>query len=95
MKFQKSKHEFLLKANMLDISGHLVVLKTRIIPLGDPLKPKVVLLRESFSSEAITRVYQAWKIIDGALQSEVDIPILNRCKSPREALNHLEKWYYR
>ena len=31
--------------------------------------------------------------IDGALQSEADRSILKRCKSPREAFDHFEKWY--
>ena len=37
--------------------------------------------------------YQAWVVIDGALQSQVDRSILKRYKSPREAFDHLEKWY--
>ena len=32
-------------------------------------------------------------IIDGALQSEADVSILKRCKSPREVFDYLEKWY--
>ena len=47
----------------------------------------------SFSSEEIRRSYQAWNFIDGALQSEADRSILKRCKSPKEAFDHLEKWY--
>ena len=35
----------------------------------------------------------AQNFIDGALQSEADISILNRYKSPREAYDHLEEWY--
>ena len=46
--FQKFKHEFLLKANMLDIFGHFIGQKTRVVPVGDPLKQEVVLLRDSF-----------------------------------------------
>ena len=36
--FQKVKHEFLLKANMLDISGHVVGQGARVVPVGYPLK---------------------------------------------------------
>ena len=78
----KFKHEFLLKANMLDISGHFVGQGIRVVPVGDPLKQKAVLLRESFSSEEIRGAYQAWNLSDGALQSEADISILKRVKSP-------------
>ena len=70
--FQTFKHEFLLKANMLDVSGHFIGQKTRVVPVGDPLKQKEVLLRDSFSSEEIKEVYQAWNFIDGAPQSEAD-----------------------
>ena len=64
-----------------------------MVPVGDPLKQRAVLLREGFSSEEIRGAYQAWNFIDGALQSEADRSILKRCKSPREAFDHLEKWY--
>ena len=47
---QKNSHEFLLKANMLDISGHFVGQEARAVPVGDPLKQRAVLLREDFSS---------------------------------------------
>ena len=63
-----------------------------MIPVGDPLKQKAVLLREVFSSEEIRGAYQAWNLIDGALQSKVDRSVLERCKSPREDFDHLEKW---
>ena len=36
--FQNFKHEFLLKANMLDISSHFVGQRTRVVPVGDPLE---------------------------------------------------------
>ena len=49
--FQKFKHKFLLKTNMLDISGHFVGQGMRMVPVGDPLKPKAALLREGFSNE--------------------------------------------
>ena len=91
--FQKFKHEFLLKANMLDISGHFVGQGTRVVRVGDPLKQRAVLLRKGFSSEEIGGAYQAWNFIDGAVQSEADRSIQRRCKSPREAFDHLEKWY--
>ena len=91
--FQKFKHEFLLKANMLGISRHFVGQGTRVVLVRDRLKQKAVLLREGFSTEEIRGAYQAWNFIDGVLQSEVDRSILKRCKSPREAFDHLEKWY--
>ena len=34
------KNDFLLKANMLDISGHFVGQGPRVVPGGDPLKQK-------------------------------------------------------
>ena len=92
-RFQKIKHEFLLKENMLDISGHFASQGTRLIPVVDPLKHKAVLLREGFSSEEIKGAHQVWDFIDGWLQSEANISILKRCKSPREAFDHLEKLY--
>ena len=64
-----------------------------MVPVRDPLKQKAVLLRESFSSEEIRGAYQTWNFIDGALQSEADRSIVKRCNSPREAFDHLEKWY--
>ena len=36
--FQNFKHEFLLKANMQGISGHIIGQDTRVVPVGDPLK---------------------------------------------------------
>ena len=49
--FQRFKHDFLLKANMFEISDHFVGQRVRAVPVGDPLKPKAVLLREGFLSE--------------------------------------------
>ena len=46
--FKKNEHEFLLKANMLNISAHFISQGTRLISVGDPLKQKAVLLREGF-----------------------------------------------
>ena len=91
--FQKFKHEFFLKANMLDITAHFVDQGTRAVPVGDPLKQKAVLLQEGFSNEEIRSAYQAWNFIDAALQSESDRSILKRCKSPREVFERLEKWH--
>ena len=51
--FQDFKHDFLLNVNMLDISDHFVGQKVRVVPVGDPLKQKTVLLREGFSTEEI------------------------------------------
>ena len=47
-----------------------------------------------FLSEEIKGAYEACNFIDGALQSEAGKSILKRCKSPREAFDHLEKWYH-
>ena len=92
--FQKFKHEFFLKANMLDIiTAHFVDQGMRAVPVGDPLKQKAVLLQEGFSNEEIRSAYQAWNFIDAALQSESDRSILKRCKSPREVFERLEKWH--
>ena len=57
--FQKFKHEFLLKTNMLDISDHFVGQGMQMVPVGDPLKQKAMLLREGFSNEGIRGAYQA------------------------------------
>ena len=78
---------------MLDICDHFVGQGMRMIPVGDPLKPKAVLLQEGFSNEEIRGAYQAWNFIDAALQSEADRAILKRCRSPREAFERLEKWH--
>ena len=91
--FQKFKHEFFLKANMLDITAHFVDQGMRAVPVGDPLKQKAVLLQEGFSNDEIRTAYQAWNFIDAALQSESDRSILKRCKSPREVCERLEKWH--
>ena len=91
--FQKFKHEFFLKTNMLDISAHFEDQRMRAVPVGDPLKQKAVLLREGFSNEEIRGAYQAWNFIDGALQSNADRFILRRYKSPREVFERLEKWH--
>ena len=91
--FQKFKHEFFLKANMLDITAHFEDQGTRAVLVGDPLKQKAVLLQEGFSIEEIRSAYQAWNFIDAALQSESDRSILKICKSPREVFERLEKWY--
>ncbi|CAN0078075.1 unnamed protein product, partial [Ascophyllum nodosum] len=66
---------------------------TRMVPEGDSLKQKAVLLRESFSNEEVRGAYQAWNFTDGAPQSETDISILKRWKSAREAFDHLEEGY--
>ena len=52
-----------------------------------------MLLWEGFSSEEVRGEYQAWNFKDGAFQSEANRSILKRRKSPRYALDHLEKWY--
>ena len=78
---------------MLDIFDHFVGQGTRVIPVEDPLEQRAVLSRECFSSEEARGAYQARNFIDGALQSEADRSILKRCKSPREAFDHFEKWY--
>ena len=90
--FQKFKHEFFLKTNMLDIIAHFVDQGMRAVPVGDPLKQKAVLLQEGFSNEEIRGAYQAWNFIDAALQNNADRSILKRCKSPREVFERLEKW---
>ena len=41
--FQNFKHEFLLKANMVVISGLFVGQGTRVVPVGDPLEQKAVI----------------------------------------------------
>ena len=74
---------------MLNISGHFVDQGTRVVPVEDPLKQRAVLLREVFLSNKIRGLYQAWNFTDRALPSEVDRSILKRCKSPREAFDHL------
>ena len=91
--FQKFKHEFFLKTNMLDITDHFVGQGMRAVPVGDPLKQKAVLLQEGFSNEEIKGAYQAWNFIDAALQSDSDRSILKRCKSSREVFERLEKWH--
>ena len=91
--FQKFKHEFFLKTNMLDITDHFVGQGMRAVPVGDPLKQKAVLLQEGFSNEEIKGAYQAWNFIDAALQSDSDRSILKRCRSPREVFERLEKWH--
>ena len=91
--FQKFKHEFFLKTNMLDITDHFVGQGMRAVPVGDPLKQKAVLLQEGFSNEEIKGAYQAWNFIDAALQSDSNRSILKRCKSPREVFERLEKWH--
>ena len=80
--FQKFKHYFLLKANMLDISEHFVGQRVREVPVGDPLKQNALLLREGFLSEEIRGTYQAWNLLDAALQRDKDRAILKRCRSP-------------
>ena len=57
--FQKFKHEFFLKANMLDITAHFVDQGMQAVPVGDPLKQKAVLSQEGFSNEEIRSAYQA------------------------------------
>ena len=49
--FQTFEHDFLLKANMLDISDHFVGQRVKAVPVGDPLKQKAVLLRDVFLPE--------------------------------------------
>ena len=70
--FQKFKHGFLLKANMLDISDHFVGQRVRAVPVGDLLKQKAVLLREGLLPEEIRGAYHASNFLDAALQSEED-----------------------
>ena len=91
--FQTFRHDVVPKANMLDISDHFVGQRVRAVPVGDPLKQKVVLLREDFSPEEIRGAYRAWNFLDAALQSEEDRAILKQCRSPREIFEFLGKWY--
>ena len=91
--FQKFKHEFFLKTNMLDIIAHFVDQGMRAVPVGDPLKQKAVLLQEGFSNEEIRGAYQAWNFVDAALQSNANSSIIKRCISPREVFERLKKWH--
>ena len=86
--FQNFKHDLLLKASNLDTSDHLVGDRVRALPLGDPLRQKAVLLRGGGGSPDETRgAYRAWNVLDAVLQSEEDIAILKRCRSPKEVSN--------
>ena len=91
--FQTFRHDVFPKANMPDISDHFVGQRVRAVPVGDPLKQKVVLLREDFSREEIRGAYRAWNFLDAAFQSEEDRAILKRCRSPREVFEFLGKWF--
>ena len=91
--FQTFKHDFFLKANMLDISDHFVGQRVRAVPVGDPLKQKAVLLREGLLPEEIRGAYQAWNFMDTALQSEEGRAIPKQCRSPREVFKFIGKWY--
>ena len=42
--FQKFKHDFCLKANMLDLIDQFVGEEKRRVPIGDPLKSRRMLL---------------------------------------------------
>ena len=90
--FHKLKQDFRFKASMLDISG--VSQETRVVPVRDPLKQNAVLLREGFSIEEKRWVLCVCPSVE-IFQSEADRSFLNRCKSPREGFDHLEKWYHR
>ena len=91
--FQISKHDFVLKANMLDISDLSVGQGVRAVPVGDPFMQIAVLLREGVLPEKKRGDYQAWNVLDTALQSEEDKAILKRCRSPREVFEFLGKWH--
>ncbi|CAM9093651.1 unnamed protein product, partial [Pylaiella littoralis] len=62
--FPLFKHEFLLKANHLDISQHFVGEGTRAVPVGDPAKRKDDLLREGFTAGEIREARLAWTFLD-------------------------------
>ena len=91
--FQISKHDFVSKANMLDISDPSVGQGVRAVPVGDPFMQIAVLLREGVLPEEKRGDYQAWNVLDTALQSEEDKAILKRCRLPREVFEFLGKWY--
>ena len=91
--FQKSKHGFLAKVNMLDISDHFVGQRVRAVPVGDALKQKPMLLWEGVLPEEIKGAYQAWNFLGVSLKSEEDRAILKRCRSPRDAFEFVGKWY--
>ena len=78
---------------MLDISDHSVGQRVQTVPVEDPPKQKTVLLREGFSLEEIRSAYQAWNILDAALQNEKNRAILKRCRSPRDVFDFLGTWY--
>ena len=91
--FQMFRHDVVPKANMLDISDHFVGQRVQAVPVGDPLKQKVVLLGEDFSPEEIRGACQAWNFLDAEIQSKENRAILKRCRSPREVFEFLGKWY--
>ena len=91
--FKKFKHEFPLKINMLNITDHFVDQGMQMVPVGNPLKQKAVLLREGFSNEEIRGAFQVWNFIDAALQSNADRAILKICRSPREVFERFKKWH--
>ena len=65
--FQKFKHEFLLKTNMLGIYDPFLGQGMQMVPVEDPIKQKAVLLQECFSNEEIRGAYQAWNCMDAAV----------------------------
>ena len=63
-KFQKFKHDFLLKANMLDISDHFVGQRARVVLVGDPFRGqccygKVFQVRKSEERSRVRRIDQS------------------------------------
>ena len=69
--YKDSNRSSYRKVSMLDISGNFLSQGARVVPVGDPLKQKTVLLEGGGSSEEIRGTYQAWNSIGRALQSEV------------------------
>ena len=80
--FQKFKHEFCLKANMLDLIDQFVGEEKRRVPVGDPLKSRRMLLSDGFTELEINEARKARNFLDEALKSTADREILERCKSP-------------
>ena len=91
-KFAAWKRTFERKANMLDLLERFQEEGPRVVPVGGThLKTKRQLMVEGFSEYEIGEERKAMNFIDKALKSETDRVALDRCTTPREVLQYLQR----
>ncbi|CAB1099876.1 unnamed protein product [Ectocarpus sp. CCAP 1310/34] len=85
------RRAFIQAAKTVDMDGQFVGATERQSDVGDMNKPKATLLAEGNSEAQIHRSLQAFHFLSSALVREPDKAVFERCVTPKQALDELDK----